>query len=114
MVKSFDDAFRSRRLNYIGFGILMVVTMKTASSGMVKFYQTTRCQNLEDNTLQKIRFFRPVDQTAYIKIFDVHQIIVEIYFCVHKQICVGQEFTVLTDTSMQRVFLKLQSKNSFF
>jgi hypothetical protein len=43
MVNSFDDAFGNRRLNYkyVGFEVLMVVTMKTASSGMVKFYQTT-------------------------------------------------------------------------
>jgi hypothetical protein len=47
MVNSFDDdAFGSRRLNYVGFEVLMVVTMKSAFSGEVKFYQTTQCHIL--------------------------------------------------------------------
>jgi hypothetical protein len=54
MVNSFDDTIGSRRLNYIGIEVLMVVIVKTSSSGMVKFYQTTQCKNLEGSHLQKV------------------------------------------------------------
>jgi hypothetical protein len=54
MVNSFDYAFGSRMLNYVGFEVLIVVAMKVASAGKVKFYQTTWCHILEDTTLQKV------------------------------------------------------------